>query len=159
VKSIRWLLLLALLMPAALSAQRGQAARRNMQEAEVFNRFLTRVSTDMRLNAAGRNRLEQYLRQSGRQRRELAQQTVQLRRRLVQATRDSTASEADIDQLLQQFTQLRAREQELWNRDQAELANQLTPRQRAVFLLQWVAFNERVRNIMQGRAPPDTIAR
>ncbi|MGH7471076.1 MAG: hypothetical protein ACRENP_24265 [Longimicrobiales bacterium] len=162
-KMIRWLLLGALILPAGVAGQRGLQGRgigpRRELEAQVFDRFMTKVSTDMRLNASGRGRLEQYLRQSGRQRRELAQQTVQLRRRLVMATRDSTTSEANIDQLLQQFAQLRVREQELWNRDQAELANQLTPRQRAVFILQWMAFNERIRGIMQGREPPDTLIR
>jgi Spy/CpxP family protein refolding chaperone len=129
--------------------------QREVLEAQVFDHFMTRVSTEMRLSTAGRTRLEQYLKQSGAQRRELARQTVQLRRRLFEATRDSTSAEAEIDQLLREFAQLREREQELWNRDQAELANQLTPRQRAVFILQWMAFNERIRSIMQGREPPD----
>ena len=160
-KAIAWLLALVLVAPATATAQRGRAQgmrpQREVLEAQVFDRFMTRVSTDMGLSSAGRSRLEQYLRQSGVQRRELARQTVQLRRRLFEATRDSTVAESEIDQLLRQFTQLREREQELWNRDQAELSNQLTPRQRAVFMLQWMAFNDRIRTIMQGREPPDRI--
>ncbi len=150
------LVLTLLLVPVAAGAQRvgrGQrpAAREALLEAQIFDRFMDKVSTDMQLDSNGRNRLRQHLRQSGEQRRLLAQQTVQLRRRLVEATRDSTTSDAQIDGLLQQFVQLRVREQELWNRDQNELAGLLTPRQRAQFLLQWITFNERIRGIMQGR--------
>jgi hypothetical protein len=155
VKIVWWLLLGLLLLPVQSTAQ-GQRMprpqqRRDVLEAQVFNRFMNRVSADMRLNRAGQDRLARYLRQSGMQRRALAQEAVQLRRRLVAATRDSTQSDADIDRLLQELTQLRTREQELWNRDWSELSSQLTPRQRAVFLLRWMNFNERLRGIIQGR--------
>ena len=155
-RRIQWLLMAALLLPAAVSAQRGPPGLRQPRrelEQQVFDRFMTKVSTDMRLNPERRDRLGRYVRQSGMQRRMLAQQTVQLRRRLVAATRDTTTSDAQIDQLLKELVDLRAREQELWNRDQAELANILTPRQRAVFLLEWMMFNDRIRDIMQGRDP------
>jgi hypothetical protein len=155
---IAWWLLLGLLLLPVQSAAQGQRMPRPQQqpprdvlEAQVFNRFMNRVSADMRLNRAGQARLTRYLRQSGMQRRALAQEAVQLRRRLVAATRDSTQSDADIDRLLQELTQLRTREQELWNRDWSELSSQLTPRQRAVFLLRWMNFNERLRGIIQGR--------
>jgi hypothetical protein len=149
------LLIGAVLFPAAAEAQRGlgQRPQRRELEQQVFDRFMTKVSTDMRLNPEGRNRLGRYVRQSGMQRRMLSQQTVQLRRRLVAATQDTTTNEAQIDQLLKELVDLRAREQELWNRDQAELANILTPRQRAVFMLEWMVFNDRIRDIMQGRDP------
>jgi hypothetical protein len=160
VKIAWWVLVCSLLLPVESVGQRLQRppqARRDQLEAQVFNRFMNRVSVDMRLSRAGRNKLATYLRQSGTQRRALAQETVQLRRRLVAATRDSTRSDADIDRLLQELIQLRAREQELWNRDWSEMSSQLTPRQRAIFLLEWMRFNERLRGIIQGRDTLDVM--
>jgi Spy/CpxP family protein refolding chaperone len=167
VKFIRWFVLIALLLPAAASAQRGDRpmgrvlgagqrppARREALEAQVFNRFMTKVSGDLRLDAGTKQRLTAHVQQNGQQRRQLAQQTVQLRRRLQQAARDSTVNEAEVEGLLGQFEQLRVREQELWNREQAALGQILSPRQRAQFILQWMQFNERIRDLVQQREEP-----
>jgi hypothetical protein len=155
VKFIRAVLLIVLVSPALGSAQAAERVppqqRRQALEAQIFNRFMNRVSTDMQLDAPSRSRLEQHLRQSGQQRRALTQRTVQLRRNLVQAVRDSTTSDAEIDRLLNEFNQLRAREQALWQQDQDALGRMLNPRQRAIFMLQWVQFNERLRELMQQR--------
>lgn len=124
-------------------------------EAQIFNRFVYRVTTDMRLDANGRARFETHLRQMGEQRRALAQQSVQLRRRLQQAVRDTTVADGDIQRLLNDFADLRRREEQLWQRDQEALERMLTARQRAVFMLQWAQFNDRLRDLLaQQRRPP-----
>jgi Spy/CpxP family protein refolding chaperone len=147
------ILLVAVMLPATAAAQQklGQPPNRRQLEAQVFQRFVNRVSTDMRLDAPGRARLEQHLRVTGDQRRILAQQAAQTRRRLIEMVRDSTRSEAEIEKVLTDFTALRAREEEMWKRDQQALDRMLTPRQRAVFILQWTQFNERLREMVQQR--------
>ena len=158
-KLFRLLLIALIVLPSAVSAQRLQRpgtpgpARRQMLEAQVFNRFMNRVSTDMRLEADVRARLERHVRESGEQRRRLAQQSVQLRRQLMVAVRDSTTSDANIATLLQELEQLRAQENELWRNDQDALSRILNPRQRAIFVLQFMQFNDRIRELMQQRQP------
>ena len=158
-KTLRMMLLVAALLPAAGQAQQidRPGANRRQLEAQVFQRFVNRVSTDMRLDAGGRSRLEQHLRVSGDQRRQLAQQSAQMRRRLVELVRDSSSTDAEFDKLIVDFNALRAREEELWKRDQQALDRLFTPRQRAIFMLQWMQFNERLRDMVQqrpGAGPP-----
>jgi uncharacterized membrane protein len=112
---------------------------------------MNRVSTDMRLDTQGRNRLEQHLQQSGQQRRQLSQRAVQLRRELMNAVRNEQTTDAEMDRLLKQFNQLRAEEEAQWVRDQESLARMLNPRQRAVFILQYMRFNEQIRDLLQQR--------
>jgi hypothetical protein len=150
-------MLIALIaLPALVSAQRQQRPgpgpmRRQMLEAQVFDRFMNRVSTDMRLDADARSRLERHVRESGEQRRRLAQQTVQLRRQILAAVGDSATSDAEIARLLEELEQLRARENQLWRSDQDALSRILNPRQRAIFMLQFLQFNDRIREVMQQR--------
>jgi Spy/CpxP family protein refolding chaperone len=127
--------------------------RRDSLEAQVFNRFVDKISTDLRLDAGSRQRLTQHLEQTGQQRRQLAQQTVQMRRQLLNATRDSTVAEADVERLLTRFQQLRSQELELWSRENAALSQILTPRQRAAFMIEFMQFNERIRELVQQRPP------
>jgi hypothetical protein len=172
VKVTSWLVIASLLMPVAVSAQGGRQMRppgpgrgmlqgqrppgRDALEAQVFEGFVSKVSQDMRLDAPGQQRLKQHLQQSGQQRRQLTQQSVQLRRQLMRASRDSTVTDAEVDRMLGQLEQLRLREQELWSRDNAALSQILTPRQRAIFLLEFMRFNERIRDLVQQRTPPTT---
>lgn len=147
-------MLLLVLVPVTATAQAAQrvpAQRRAALEAQIFNRFMNKVTTDMKLDAAGRARLEQHLRQIGPERRALAQRTVLLRRNLVQAVRNPATPDAEIERLLEQFNQLRAEEEALWTRDQDALGRLLDPRQRAIFVLQYMQFNERIRELMQQR--------
>jgi Spy/CpxP family protein refolding chaperone len=159
------LLSLLALMPALATAQRRAdgfpggrlgppPGARQRLEAEVFDRFMNKVSRDLRLDAPARTRLERHVRETGQQRRMLAQRSVELRRRLNQAVRDSSRSDAEIGGLLDEFEQLRTREHELWKSDQDALGRMLTPRQRAVFTLQFMMMNERIRDLMQQRQPP-----
>jgi hypothetical protein len=157
VRTLRLWLLLALFTPLVAAAQAVDRPappaqqRRLALEAQIFNRFMNKVSTDMQLDATGRGRLEQHLRQSGQQRRALAQRSAELRRSLVRAVRDPATPDAEIDRILTEFNQLRAREEALWSQDQEALSRLLNPRQRAVFMLQWMQFNERLRDLMQQR--------
>jgi hypothetical protein len=163
------LIIALVLLPTAATAQtRGGAQRQQVQqelrqggagtpqqrralEEQVFNRFVNRVSTDMRLDAPNRARLEQFLRRSQLEHRLRAQQTTLLRRQLNQAVRDSTISDTEITRLLAQMEQLKLQDDEQWKRDQTALAQMVGPRQRAVFILQWMQFNERIRDIMADR--------
>ena len=129
-------------------------AERQRLEAEVFDRFMNKVSRDLQLDAPARTRLERHVRETGQQRRMLARQSVELRRRLNQAVQDSTTGDAQITGLLNELEQLRARENELWKSDQDALGRMLTPRQRAVFTLQFMVLNERIRDLVQQRQPP-----
>lgn len=170
-KVTSWLVIASLLVPVAVSAQGGRANRpgqgrvmlqgqrpagRDVLEAQVFEGFVSKVSQDMRLDAPGQQRLKLHLQQSGQQRRQLTQQSVQLRRQLMRASRDSTVTDAEVDRMLGQLEQLRIREQDLWSRDNAALSQILTPRQRAIFLLEFMRFNERIRDLVQQRTPPTT---
>ena len=155
-------LALMLILPLAAAAQAPPPGQKPLTpqtraqlEAQVFNRFVNRVTTEMRLDAGGRARFETHLRQMGEQRRVLAQQSVQMRRRLQNAVRDSTVADADIQRLLVDFSDLRRREEQLWQRDQETLDRMLTPRQRAIYILHWVQFNDRLRDLLaQQRRPP-----
>jgi len=159
------------LVPAVTSAQAQRLPRdqrlgrmggapegRARLEAQIFDRFMNRVSRDLQLDANSRTRLERHVRETGQQRRQLAQQSVQLRRRLNQAVQDPNRSDAEIAGLLNEFEQLRTRENELWKNDQNALGQMLTPRQRAVFTLQFMQLNDRIRDLVQQRQgpPPDT---
>jgi Spy/CpxP family protein refolding chaperone len=159
------------LLPAFTSAQAQRLPReqrlgrlggpppgRARLEAEIFDRFMNKVSRDLQLDAGARNRLERHVRETGQQRRQLAQQSVQLRRRLNEAVQDPNRSDGAIAGLLNELEQLRTRENELWKNDQNALGQMLTPRQRAVFTLQFMQLNERIRDLVQQRQvpPPDT---
>jgi hypothetical protein len=155
VKILRLSVLIAL-FPLAASAQGlpgrpGGPPPRQALERQIFDRFMNRVSNDMRLDTHGRNRLEEHVRQSGQQRRQLNQRAVQLRRELMNAVRNEATSDAEMDRLLKQFNQLRAEEETLWVRDQEALSRMLNPRQRAIFILQWMRFNEQIRDLLQQR--------
>jgi hypothetical protein len=134
--------------------QAATPAQRRQLEEQVFNRFLTRVSTDMRLEAPARGRLEQFMRRSTNEHRIRAQQTTMLRRQLMQAVRDSVTSDAEIGRMIAQMEKLKLEDDDQWKRDQSALGQMFGPRQRAIFMLQWMQFNERIRDIMADRPLP-----
>ena len=141
-------LVVALLLPAVLQAQNPPGGpRRAMLQGEVVRRFMNHVSNQLQLDAPTRGKLEQHLRQSGEQRRALAQRSDQLRREAMDAVRDSTTSDAEYRRLLNEMTDLRLKEENLWKEDQLALGRILTPRQQLQFVFMWLRFNEQVRDL------------
>jgi Spy/CpxP family protein refolding chaperone len=136
-----------LALPGLLLAQNPDMDRRQMLQGQIIQRFMDHATTQLKLDQATRAKLEQQLRDSGAKRRELAQSTAQLRRRMMDETRDSTTSEADLKKLLGDMTALRQREEDLWKSDQDALARILTPRQQVRFVFMWLRFNEQVREM------------
>lgn len=157
-------LLALLLVPVVADGQRpdqpprpgpvSTPERRAQLEAQIFSRFMDRITQELKLDAPTRQRLEEQLRQNGERRRALTRSTVQLRQQLVRIVQDTTGTDADAQALLNQFEQLRQQEHELWSVEQKGLASVLTPKQRAVFTLEWMRFNDRVRGMMMERRPP-----
>jgi hypothetical protein len=147
------------LMPAAAHAQQTEeqarraasAARRDSLEAEIVQKFVQRLSRDLSLDASQRAQTERVLRESGAHRRELSRASSALRGRIYRTARDKSATEADFIRLLAEHESLRAREHDLWRRDQEELARFLNPRQRALFLLSWAHFQDDMRDILSRR--------
>lgn len=151
--------LAALLLPCVAQAQQGggvpdparraaMEARRDSLEAAVMQRFLEQLTRELRLDADQQRHTEKILRDGGMRRRELMQASGELRGRLIRALRASTTSDAEFTKLVAEHETLRQRESELWRREQDDLARVLTARQRAHFLVQWVRFQDSVRDII-----------
>jgi hypothetical protein len=155
---------LAVMAPVGLAAQQSSPdqtrraaleARRDSLEAEVMNRFVEQLTRELRLDAEQKTRTERALRMGAHRRRELMRTTSELRGEIVRALRNSATTDAEFNRLLAQQEMLRQREQDLWTREQDDLARILNPRQRAHFVVQWARFQENVRDIvaqqMRGR--------
>jgi hypothetical protein len=148
-----------LLAPAGAQAQGGSEqerraaleARRDSLEAEVVQKFVRRLTRELKLNAVQQAQTEGVLKESGSQRRELSRASMQLRGRILRAARNAQTTDAEFIRLLAEHEALRAREHELWGRDQEQLARFLNPRQRAQFLLAWAHFQDDMRDILSRR--------
>ncbi|HET9440197.1 MAG TPA: hypothetical protein VFO52_08495 [Longimicrobiales bacterium] len=151
------LVLLGCLVPTLVSAQiqPGQRDRREALEAQITQRFLNHVSTELRLDASNRTRMEQHLRQTAVRRRTLAQNAVQLRGQLLRAARDESTTDTEFTRLINAMTSLRDQEETLWKSDQEALSRILTPRQHARFIVMWLRFNDQVRDMAMRRGLPD----
>jgi Spy/CpxP family protein refolding chaperone len=157
---MRRLLLLVgalLLVAPSASAQQGAPdptrraaleARRDSLEAAVMQRFVDQLHRELRLDAEQRAQTERVLRDGGLRRRELMRASGELRSRLHRGIRAADTPDAEFHRLLAEHETLRHRENELWRREQDELAGILSPRQRAQFLVQWVRFQDQVRDIL-----------
>lgn len=147
----------ALLMwPAAgfAQAQRPeypQQGRREELESQIVQRFLDHASIELQLDANGRARLEQHLRQSAPRRRSLAQNTAQLRGQILRAVRDQQTPDAEFTRLINEMTRLRDQEETMWKSDQESLSRILTPRQHARFMVLWIRFNDQIRDMTMRR--------
>lgn len=149
-KKLAMLMIFCVTLPGALFAQRpgqGQGQGRQQLEAQVVERFLDHVTRELQLTPGGRTRLEQHLRQTAPRRRELAEQTAQLRMNMMRATRDPATSEADFTRMIAEMTRLREMEEQVWKADQEALSRLLTPRQHAQFIMMWMRFNEQIRRV------------
>jgi hypothetical protein len=152
-------LLLLCAAPALLVAQTPEdqarrarmEARRDSLEREVVQKFVDRLTRELKLDADQRAQTERVLTSSGVQRRELMRASGALRGRIVRATRNDATSDADFARMLTEHETLRAREHDLWRREQEELARFLTPRQRVQFIVQWAHFQDEMRDILSRR--------
>jgi len=140
--------LFMLLVPTLANAQKPESnARRQMLQGQIVQRFMNHVSRELNLDATTRGRLEQQMRVSGEERRQLARGTADLRRAMMTAVLDSTTNDAEFRRLLAQMTALRQQEEDLWKSDQAALSRILTPRQQARFVFMWLRFNDQIREM------------
>ncbi|MEX0890576.1 MAG: hypothetical protein WEB88_00295 [Gemmatimonadota bacterium] len=162
---------LAALGPAAAAAQNRPPGQQQMQqrrgmmerpadralmEARVMERFLEVTAERLGLAAEGRTRLQAILRRSAEERRAMHQESERVQAGLMEAVR-SEAAEDRVRGLLTNITELRRRELRLWEREQRELEQLLTPAQHAMYMVQWLRLQESIRGIMgrrQGGPPP-----
>jgi len=145
------LLLLLLAMPVAAQRLGAPAARRAQLETQLLQRFVAQAGREMQLDAASQGRLARIVREVAAERRDLNMSAVELRQRLAAATRDQATPEAQFEQLLLEQEQLRAREQQIWQREQTRLGQVLTARQRAQFSLLWLRLQEDARGVLMQR--------
>jgi Spy/CpxP family protein refolding chaperone len=155
----RIFLALCLVLAGVVSAHaqaRPRMPQRAALQAQIVNRFVTGASNRMGLDEETRAKLQQYLRDSGEQRRELAVRSAQLRRRMIESVRDSATSDAELRRLLAETTALRDEESKLWKDEQESLSRFLTPRQQVQFVFMWLRFNDQIREmaVRPPGAPP-----
>ena len=167
-KRLMLALLLLLAGPWGLAAQRGDdlpvarsgvmrpgpGGRRQMLQQRVIARFMDRVSLRLGLDPGERQRLEQVLRSDEAERRGLAREARDVRLQLVRAAADAGTPDREFDRLLGRMGDLRARDLELWRREQSQLATVLTPRQRAQFMAMRLEFLEMVQRARSARQQP-----
>lgn len=151
------LLVLALLLggPGLAEAQQPNPerraaleARRDSLEAAVLDRFVDQLSKELNLERDQRRAMERTLRIGAHRRRELARASQELRGEMIRALRTDGTTDSEFTRLLAQQESLRLRENDLWTREQDELARILDPRQRALFVIQWARFQDEVREII-----------
>lgn len=141
-------LLSALIGAADTQAQAGSERRDALQE-QVFRRFVDHASRELELDPEQRRSLAGLLRQGQQERRAIVRELAGARRALRQAV--DAGHEEDAARHLAKLEELRAREFRLWEREQAALKALLRPTQHARFLMLQLRFNERVRDLQQGR--------
>jgi Spy/CpxP family protein refolding chaperone len=132
---------------AAFAQAPPREPRREALQAQIVQRFVTDASTRMGLDQERRDKLQQHLRDSGKQRRELVIRSAQLRRRMMESVRDSATSDVELRQLLAETVALRDQESELFKDEQESLSRFLTPRQQVEFVFMWLRFNDQIREM------------
>lgn len=137
--------------PAGLAAQ-GPDRRAHLEEA-VRARFLEMAAARLELDAGQRQRLTAVLDEGADARRQLLRESVRLRQRLLAAARDPETPSSTFEALLREMATLTEREHALERREQERLAAFLDPRQRVMFLMMRMRFNDQVREL-RGRRPP-----
>jgi Spy/CpxP family protein refolding chaperone len=148
----------SLLLTGAVQAQaqvgRGPPGDRLVLERQIFQRFSQQVGQELRLEAGARGRLEQILLEGSARRRERAREAMELRRTIVEAMRDPQTDDAQFERMFSSLRELRQRENQDWEREEADLARILTPRQRALVILRLAQLQERVREMIMERPGP-----
>jgi hypothetical protein len=148
--------LLTLLMPCAVLAQEPeqQPDRRMQLEQQVRGQFLRQVAARLGLTDDQRERVRTVLAEGAESRRDLALESRGLRMDLMQAVRNEDTPMSEFQELLARLEAVREREWVIQREEEEALAGILDARQRAVFLMLRMQFNDRVRRMQMG--PPST---
>ena len=148
-KRVVMAVLLAALVGAGGAEAQAGSERRDALQQQVFRRFVDHASRELALEPEQRRSLADLLRQGQQDRRALMRELAGARRELRQAV--YAGHEEDAARHLATMEELRRREFRLWEREQAALKALLRPTQHARFLMLQLRFNERVRELQQGR--------
>lgn len=146
--------------PAAAQPPRAGMQQRAMMEELVLERFLDTVARDIQLSAEQRTRVGEILRTSAGRHRTRMTEGQRLRRELIAAVDAEDTTDEEFVALLDRMERLRTQEQSAWRADQRAIAAVLAPRQRAAFMLRWMAFQDSVREMIgrrgagRGGGPP-----
>jgi Spy/CpxP family protein refolding chaperone len=145
--------LVLVLAPAVLSGQGPPSPDRRAElEQQVRQQFLRQVAQRARLTEAQRGQVREVLDEGAVARLELAYESRDLRRDLMQAVRDPDTPMDAYEDILARLEDIRERERALERQEEARLSEVLDARQRALFLMMRMQLNDRIRR-MQGRAP------
>lgn len=145
-------LVVALSAPQQLVGQKPQnQERRQALQQQIGERFMEHVTRQLQLDEPTKTKLEQHLRASGQERQQLARRAAQLRMQMMRAARDSATADAEFRRLLDEATQLRQKEEDIWRTDQQALARILTPRQQVQFVFMWLRFTDQIRELANRR--------
>lgn len=150
-----WLVILALLaatVPAAAQVGGADQNRRAELERQFRRQFMMQVAQRLDLTADQREEMRQVLSARAEERRDLALESQALRIELIQAVRDEDAAMSRFEDILSRLEALRSKEREIESAEEADLAEILDPRQRAIFLMLRMQLNDRIRQ-MRGPGP------
>lgn len=145
-----WVMILVLLMvPGAVQAQGHgpDQERRAELERQVRHQFLTQVAQRLELTEDQREQVRAVLLESADARRDLARESQALRIDLMQAVRSEDAPMSRFEEILDRLEDVRTREREIAQQEEAALARILDPRQQAMFLMMRMQFNDRIRQM------------
>lgn len=142
--------LAAALLAAPAAAQvmpHGQMGRRAELQQRVHARFMDEVAERLGLDQDQKDRLSTVMRETMDERTTLAQEGMRVRQHLFAAVQDTATSGQELGRLLDELRDLRRREYELANREDAAVSEILTTRQAAELLVLRARFNQRVEEI------------
>ena len=137
--------------PARAQQQRAVQERRAELEARVLAEFMARVAQQSGMSGTQQVQVRAILEESAARHRERTVAAMRLRRALVEAVQSADTPEAEFARIMREIEALRADEQDAWQADQRAIAGVLTPRQRAIFSVRWLDFQDRVRAVMGAR--------
>jgi Spy/CpxP family protein refolding chaperone len=116
-------------------------------ERRVRENFLAQVAARLQLTQRQRGQMDAVLRDGAHARRELGRDSRQLRAEMARAVAEQGTPDAAFSRLLVQMAELREREQALERQELERLAEFLSPRQQATFLMLRMQLNERIRGM------------
>ena len=148
----------AIVAGLALAPWAGPAARAQEQDtaragaeadrrAALLRRFFDGMARELDLSPEQRAQLEPEMRAMQEERAALLREQRELRREMQEAARRGELDDETARRLLDRAAQLKAREAELWRRDQERLGRTLSPRQRLRLLMMQERMAQRVQQM------------